>query len=69
MHMLRHQDVGPQIERPFPTGRLQLFKEPDSRPVTIEELVAVVAGERQLPRLAGLVETPTDFPKEDISRP
>ncbi len=43
MHMLRHDDPGPEVDRPFLASFLQLINEPESRSITSQEWESFVA--------------------------
>src|SRR5262245_34533790 len=52
VHMLRHDHIGPQIDRPFSTRPLNCLDEPLSDTIGGEKLVSAKGGERQFSRVA-----------------
>ena len=67
MDVFGHEDVGPKIESPLPPRRFQLFEEPDTRAIGVEERKLVVAGERQFAGLPWFVDVLSPLLKERLA--
>jgi hypothetical protein len=67
MHMLWHEDIGPDINGLLTSYRFDRIAEPTSASFSLQKFEPLVTGERQLPRHAILIESTPHLAKPRLA--